>query len=119
MAISQALEFHLSNWALWKSTGGGVEGFPSQVKVFRSAHNASSEDGSAIVWEIEMRRCAAILDTLIEDRESHGCLSEAERAAVFHVWLQAVYHFNRHSFEEVLGRAYIKIKRGMDKWGLV
>lgn len=57
-------------------------------------------------------RAAISMDALIRS------LPPAEECAISHVWLHAVWRFNRESREAVLERAHAKLLAGMDERGI-
>ena len=115
MQISEdALDGHLENWARWLRSGGGVLGYPHASVGITPSHNASCEEGSEILNEINDRRNAAIMDVLIWQLPPAQC-------AAIHVFkgINATFRFPRENYNVVLREARDRLAVWADEKGLV
>lgn len=105
----ERVEFHLDLWKRWKASGQH-EGAYGSVAVGLSSGGASQAfDDMADASE---RRCARTVDVLIED------LPPAERCALHHEYLHAVFRFPRNNLDQLLASAKRAIGRGLAAKGI-
>lgn len=97
----QRVEFHLKNWQSWMRSGQEVDGFPSTTPGTVNWSIKSDVDGMINRFE---RQNAEIVDMII-----HQDLAPAERAAIHHRFLHAVYAFPRDNLRSLLASAKLKI----------
>lgn len=105
----QRLEWHLKNWSAWMNADSTRLGYPSRAAGFVAA--VVTGDFDAMV-ETADKRCARAVDALMKD------LVPAERAAVAHHYLYAVFRFRGDCLCEYLRQAKGKIARGLVARGI-
>lgn len=105
------IEWHLWNWARWQYRGALVNGYASRASGgFRSG---ALREFDALVIEAD-NACALAVDAIL-----NGC-DMAERCAVHHLHLGAVYRFaDLFPLLDAYQRARLAIGRGLDARGVV
>lgn len=83
----ERLEWHLENWSRWHSFDDLHKlGYPSKCMVL-STGGASGEDAFDILVEQVDKRCAEIMESLVES------LRRPRKVAIEHVWLKVKHHY--------------------------
>jgi hypothetical protein len=104
------IDWHLWNWTRWQHTGALVVGYASRASGgFRSG---SLHEFDAMVVEAD-NECAIAVDVILAG------LSPAQRCAVHHVHLDAVYRFvDAVLLATAYSAARFAIGRGLDVRGV-
>lgn len=104
--IEALLEPHMRNWVTWMHADLGPRGCPNRA--CGGARNYTSMDlDNVAAYENLDRDLAERTDAVIDD------LAPAERCAINHKYLHAVFRFNRESYEDVLARALVNVLAGL------
>lgn len=98
------LEFHLDNWRRYMRSGVGVDGLPGRSVVCQGGGISATFD--ELVDAADMR-CAQAVDALMLG------LADAERAAINHVYLYAVFRFPRNNLDDLLLSGRFKVAKGL------
>ena len=102
------VDWYLQNWVAWQHNSIGIDdSTTSQV-----AENYSSTIDFDEACHRMDKRVGAITDVVIND------LEPAEKCAIHHAYLQAVYRFNRETLEMALSRAKLKVQVGLRRKGV-
>ena len=103
------VEWHLDNWRRWKRTGGHQGAYGHCAVGLSSGGNSQDFDDMA---EQSDRRCAGIVDTLIDD------LSPAQSCAIYAEYLHSVFRFPRGNFDQLIDSAKVALGRGLAMKGV-
>lgn len=98
------LEFHLDNWRRFMRSDVIVDGYPGRTPGCVAGGISASFDE---LVDSADRRCAEAVDALMLG------LNPAERVAINHVYLSAVFRFPRHNLPVLLQSGRFKIARGL------
>lgn len=103
------LEWHMANWARWMRHDQLADAWPHRaIGCIGGGYSTSLED---MEDEADLR-CARAVDALVTGL----CL--AERIAVQHTYLHAVFRLPRHSLPVLLERARTTIASGLVRRGI-
>ena len=113
MRVTDYLEIHLLNWAMWMHRDIGVRGYPAK-SLGISTGGASEEFDNML--EDEEKRIARITDTVINNiTEAHP----AQGNAIHHAYLHAVYRFSeRYPYEQALADGLEALRAGLKRKGI-
>lgn len=101
----ERLDWHLENWTRWMKSGGVSLGYARMYQVGRM-------DFEAMCHAVD-RWAARVVDAAIDS------LAPADRAAVYHRHLAAIFRFPRESVDAVYRRARERLKIDLSRRGLV
>jgi len=93
------LEWHFDNWRKWMRDGVLTEGYPAKSSGFIGGGLSRTFDEMV---ESADTRCAEIVDAVVNS------LSSAQRAAVYHQYLYAVFRFPR-GFDDAIAAARLRV----------
>lgn len=102
------LDWYMKNWARWMRHDVSVNAYPKQSIGFVAGGYSSSFDEMCDAADV---RAARAVDALVLG------LNPAEKAAIHHTYLRAVFRFPRGNFPELLSRARSHVARGMRSRG--
>lgn len=106
------LFWHLSNWSEWQKQDGVGIGYPRFASGGMGVSHGIGERFNLNVSEADAR-CARAVEAILEG------VTPAERCAVHHVHLHAVYRFGREtSVEAAYDRAVEKVRKGLRARGI-
>lgn len=105
----ERVEWHLDNWSRWMDSGRGVEGFAHESSGVTGGGSSQHFDDMV---EASDRRCAAIVNTIIDD------LPSIQQMAIYHQYLAAVFHFGRADLPTLLDAARTKIGASLKAKGV-
>ena len=103
------LEWHFDNWRRWMRNDTVTDGAPHKAAGCVGGGYSQSFDDMADASDI---RCARVLDALVSS------LSIAERAAVNHQYLYAVWRHGRGDLPLYLASARLKIAKWLVERGV-
>lgn len=103
------LDWHLSNWARWMSLDRVTRGAPTRACGCTSWGDSWDNDTAESRYE---RKQAACVNALIDG------LNSAQRAAVYHQYLEAVFRFPRDNYAQLLIEARAVIAKGLWSRGM-
>lgn len=98
------LEFHFDNWRRWMKNDVIGDGYPTYAAGFVHGGNSMTFDEMMDSSDI---RCARAVDALMRG------LTPAERCAINHNYLRAVFRFPRDNLPELLRSARFRIACGL------
>lgn len=104
----ERVEWHLDNWRRWMRSGQEVDGYGESTGVSGGGASQHFDD----MVEASDRRCAEIVNTVIED------LPGTQQASIHHAYLAAVYRFGRHDYPAMLSAAKLKISAQLKARGV-
>ncbi len=100
----QLLDWHFDNWARWMRRGKDSKGYPGRACGCTSWGDAWDDD--AVFDRMDAAK-AACVNTLVND------LPPAQRAAICHRYLDAVYHFPRRNYDQALASGRTAVAKGL------
>lgn len=94
------LEFHFDNWRRWMRKDDVTQAAPRVAAGCVGGGYSRTFDEMVDAADV---RCAMIVDSLVNS------LSHVERAAIYHVYLYAVFRLPRVNVDDTVLRARIKV----------
>jgi len=98
------LEWHLDNWRRYMRSDVAVDGFPGRSAGCLVGGLSATFDE---LVDAADKRCAQAVDALMLG------LAPAERAAISHIYLYAVFRFQRDNLDDLLLSGRFKVAKGL------
>lgn len=102
---------HLQNWAAWMERDDPPDGVPREAS--GGAENYSTLDAHSELAYAKLDAWAAENTNAVIDG-----LPDAEQAAIYHCYIQAVYRFLRGNYDAILARARGNVQAGLRRRGV-
>lgn len=94
------LEWHFDNWRRWMRKDDVTDGAPGKACGCVGGGYSQTFDDMVDAADV---RCAGIMDALVNS------LTPAERAAIYHEYLYAVFRLTRGNFAQTLETARLRL----------
>lgn len=104
----ERLDWHFLNWKSWMYAGAVGEGYPKETPGMFSSGNAHFDDMADASERRSAKACDAVINGLVP----------AQRAAVYHRYLHAVYRFPRGNLDDLLVAARDAVRSALQGKGI-
>lgn len=104
-------EWHLCNWRDWMHRGELPEGLPDEA-CGGIDNYTSYDDNNERAYEKLDAWAAEITHLVVQG------LDDAQKAAIYHAYVNAVYRFMRGNYDSLLASARLNVQAGLRRRGI-